>query len=127
MPSVGNLKPVAAFRWHRLRGDRVVSPEDRAARKLDDVAVSAEGTVLHLRGFGMVKVFRIDAPDGDAESWATNDLGIDEGMRRHDAGLNFAIENYHRELKPNCGAERCQAGPSRAQRNPIGLPKPSTA
>jgi hypothetical protein len=31
----------------------------------------------------MVQVFRIDAPDGDTEYWATNDLGMDPGMRRY--------------------------------------------
>ena len=31
------------------------------------------------------------------------------------------IEVYHRELKPSCGLERCQARTSRAQRNHILL------
>jgi putative transposase len=35
--------------------------------------------------------------------------------------VSFAIENYHRELKQNCGVERCQARSERAQRNHIGL------
>jgi hypothetical protein len=122
--SVDNLKQVAHYGWHwltRLRGDRVVSPDDRKARKLDDVAVSAEGTVLHLRAYGMVKVFRIDAPDGDTEYWATNDLGMGPVARRYYAEISFAIENYHRELKQNCGVEWCQARSQRAQRNHIGL------
>jgi hypothetical protein len=99
----------------------VVTPEDRISRPLDAVAVSASGTILHLRGSGMVQVFRIDAPDGDTEYWATNDLAMDAGMRRHYAEVSFAIENYHRELKQNCGAERCPARSARAQRNHIGL------
>jgi DDE superfamily endonuclease len=122
--SLENLKQVRGLGWHwltRLRGDRVVTPEDRVSRPLDAVAVSAAGTVLHLRGYGLVKVFRIDAPDGDTEYWATNDLGMDPGMRRHYAEVGFAIENYHRELKQNCGAEGCQARSERAQRNHIGL------
>src|SRR5947208_3458606 len=54
--SVENLKRVRDHGWRwltRLRGDRVVSPDDRVARALDEVAVSAEGTVLHLRAYGM--------------------------------------------------------------------------
>src|SRR4051812_40965487 len=81
--SLENLKQVRDHRWHwltRPRGDRVVSPEDRHARPLDEVAVSASGTVIHLRGYGMVQEFRIDAPDGDTEYWATNDLAMDAGM-----------------------------------------------
>jgi DDE superfamily endonuclease len=122
--SLENLKQVRDFGWlwqTRLRGDRVVTPDDRAARPLDAVAVSAAGTVLHLRGYGLIKVFRIDAPDGDTEYWATNDLAMDEGMRRHNAEVSFAIENYHRELKQFCGVEKCQARSERAQRNHIGL------
>ena len=42
-------------------------------------------------------------------------------MRQQYAELSFAIENYHRELKQNCGVERCQARSERAQRNHIGL------
>ncbi len=35
--------------------------------------------------------------------------------------MGFAIENYHRELKQNCGVERSQARSERAQRNHIGF------
>ena len=115
--SLENLKQVRDFGWlwlTRLKGNRMVTPADRVPRSLDEVAVSATGTVLHLRGYGLVKVFRIDAPDGDTEYWATNDLGMEETMRRHYAEVSFAIENYHRELKQYCGVERCQARSERA-------------
>ena len=38
------------------------------------VGLPGEGRVVHLRGFGFVKVFRIVSKDGDTEYWATNDL-----------------------------------------------------
>jgi putative transposase len=122
--SLENLKQVRDSGWHwltRLRGDRIVSGEDRRAGPLGKRAVSDSGTVLHLRGYGLIKVFRIDAPDGDTEYWATNDLAMDAGMRRHYAEVSFAIENYHRDLKQSCGVEKCQARSERAQRNHIGL------
>lgn len=122
--SLENLKQVRDHGWHwltRLRGDRVVTPDDRHSRALDDVAVSASGTVLHLRGYGLVKVFRIDAPDGDTEYGATNDLAMEAGMRRFYAEVSFAIENYHRDLKQYCGVEKCRVRAARAQRNHIGL------
>jgi hypothetical protein len=122
--SVENFKQVRDFGWlwlTRLRGDRRVSSEDRRERALDEVPVSAAGTVLHLRAYGLVQVFRIDTPDGDTEYWATNDLAMDEGARRHYAEVSFAIENYHRDLKQHCGAERCRVRSDRAQRNHIGL------
>jgi putative transposase len=122
--SVENLKQVRDHGWRwltRLRGDRVVSPEDRRARKLDEVAVSASGTVVHLRAYGLVRVFRIDTPDGDTEYWASNDLTMGAGARQYYAEVSFAIENYHRELKQFCGVEKCQARSQRAQRNHIGM------
>ena len=122
--SLENLKQVRGLGWHwltRLKGNRLVTPEDRIKRTLDEVVVSPTGTVVHLQGYGLVRVFRIDAPDGVAEYWATSDLAMEPGMRRHYAEVSFAIENYHRELKQNCGVERCQARSERAQRNHIGL------
>ena len=43
------------------------------------------------------------------------------GARQHYADLGFAIENYHRDLKQNCGVEKSQVRAARAQRNHIGL------
>jgi hypothetical protein len=122
--SLENLKQVRDHGWTfltRLKGNRQVTPGDGRKRDLDAVAVSPEGTVLHLQGYGMVQVFRIDAPDGDTEYGATNDLAMDAGMRRHYAELGFAIENYHRGLKQDCGVEGCQARSERAQRNHVGM------
>ena len=122
--SLENLKQVRDFGWHwltRLKGNRTVTPEDRRSRTLDEVAISASGTRLHLKGYGMIKVFRIDAPNGDAEYWATNALGMDELVRREYAELGFQIENYHRDLKQFCGVEKCQVRSARAQRNHIGM------
>jgi DDE superfamily endonuclease len=122
--SLENLKQVRDLGWlwlTRLKGDRKVTPADRRMRALDEVAVASRGTVLHRRGYGLVQVFRIDAPDGDTEYWATNDLTMEPGRRQHYAEVSFAIENYHRELKQNCGVERCQVRSERAQRNHIGL------
>jgi len=122
--SLENLKPVRDYGWFwltRLKGNRQVTPADRRKRTLDEVAISRTGTLVHLQGSGLIRVFRIDANDGVAEYWATNDLTMDEGMRQHYAETSFAIENYHRDLKQNCGVERCQARSERAQRNHIGM------
>ena len=122
--SLENLKRVRDHGWRwltRLKSNRQVTPEDRRKRTLEEVATSAAGTVVHLQGYGLVRVFRIDASDGVTEYWATDDLEMAPGMRRHYAEVGFAIENDHRELKQNCGVERCQARSGRAQRNHIGL------
>jgi putative transposase len=122
--SLGNLKQIRDYGWiwlTRLKGNRQVTPEDRRKRPLDEVAVGGTGVLVHLQGYGIVRVFRNDAKDGVAEYWATNDLGMEAGTRQQYAELSFAIENYHRELKQTCGVERCQVRRSRAQRNHIGL------
>jgi hypothetical protein len=122
--SLENLKRVRDHTWRwltRFRGDRVVSGAGRVHRRLDELEVAETGTVQHLRGYGMVKVFRIDAPDGDTEYWATDDLEMDAGMRQHYPEVSFGIENSHRQLKQDCKLEKCHARSGRAQRNHIGL------
>ena len=122
--SLENLKQIRDHGWRwitRLKANRVVTPEDRVSRTLDEVAFGPGGKVVHLRGYGLIRVFRTDDPNGVAEYWASSDLGLEAGMRQHYAELSFAIENYHRELKQNCGVERCQVRSERAQRNHIGF------
>ena len=122
--SLENLKQIRDHGWRwvtRLKANRQVTPEDRIGRTLDEVAFGEAGVVVHLRGYGLIRVFRTDDPDGVAEYWASNDLGLDPGMRQHYAELSFAIENYHRDLKQNCGVEKCQVRSERAQRNHIGF------
>ena len=122
--SLENLKQIRGHGWPwitRLKGNRQVTPEDRVSRPLDEVAFGVSGVIVHLRGYGLIRVFRTDDPHGVAEYWATSDIGLDAGMRQHYAELSFAIENYHRDLKQNCGVERCQVRSERAQRNHIGF------
>ena len=84
-------------------------------------AIAPGGTIVHLEGFGSIRVFKVVSRDGDIEYWATNDLAMDELTRLALAERTWAIENYHRGLKQCCGVERCQARAGRAQRNHIGL------
>ena len=77
--------------------------------------------MVHLEGYGLVRVFKIVARDGDIEYWATNDLAMDELERLRLAEWCWAIEDYHRGLKQCCGVERSQVRVGAAQRNHIGL------
>ena len=122
--SLENLKRVRDLGWRwqtRLKHNRKVNPDGRGAIPLSAAAISASGTVIHLVGYGPVRVFKLVAPDGDIEYRATDDLGIDELRRQQYAEWSFAIENYHRDLKQTCGVERSQARSARAQRNHIGM------
>jgi len=61
------------------------------------------------------------ARNGDTEYWATNDLSMSNLTRQSLAERRWMIEVYHRDLKQNCGVERCQARSGIAQRNHISF------
>ena len=121
--SLENLKQAHGYGWTfltRLKANRLVSPAPGQRLAVAAADVAAAGTVLHLPGFGKVKVFRLVAPDGDTQHWATNDLGMGELDRLRHAEQSWAVEEYHRGLKQYCGAERAPARAAAAQRNHIG-------
>ena len=121
--SLENLKTVRSFDWHwltRLKSNRQVNPDGSGNRALSECDISEDGTVVHLKGYGMVQVFRIVTPDGDTEYWATDVVRMSAQERERVAGEAWTIEVYHRGLKQFCGVERCQARSARAQRNHIG-------
>jgi putative transposase len=105
----------------QLKANRKVDLNRRGYRPVAEVAIAEVGTVVHLEGFGSIRVFKVVSRDGDIEYWATNDLEMDELTRRVIAERCWAIENYHRGLKQCCGVERAQVRAGRAQRNHIGL------
>ena len=56
--------------------------------------------MVHLRGYGMVKVFvTLDADCEEARFWATSDLSMTEPLRQQVASEALDIEEYHRGLK----------------------------
>lgn len=120
--SLENLKAVRAAGWRwltRLKGNRLVNPDGIGNRPLADCTIAETGTRVHRPGYGFVRVFRIVAPDGDTEPWATSDLGLDELRRLQYGEWAWGIEEYHRGLKQHCGVERAQVRAARAQRTHI--------
>ena len=105
----------------RPKHSRKVNPEGRGAVAPFSAATSAAGTVIHLVGYGPVRVFELVAPGGDIEHRATNDLGMGEMTRRQYAERALAIETDHRDLEQTCGVERSQARLARARGNHIGM------
>ena len=121
--SLENLKTVRRCGWHwltRLKSNRQVNPDGSGNRALSECEISEDGTVVHLKGYGMIEVFRIVTPDGDTEYWATDVVTMTPQERERVVGQVWRIEVYHRGLKQFCGVERCQARSARAQRNHIG-------
>lgn len=122
--SLENLKTIRSFGWRwltRLKTNRKVNLDRQGLRAVGDTPIAAGGTVVHLEGYGLIRVFKIVSRDGDIEHWATNDLAMDELARLRYAEWSWAIENYHRGLKQCCGVERAQVRAAKAQRNHIGL------
>lgn len=109
--SLDNLKLIRCHEWiwlTRFKRNRHVNPDGKGNRPLAEVDIAAAGTVVHLKGYGMVKVFKIVAPNGDIDYWATNDLNLSELQRLQWSEFAWVIEEYHRGLKQCCGAERAQ-------------------
>jgi hypothetical protein len=121
--SLENLKAVRAAGWRwltRLQHNRLVNPDGTGNRPVAACAIAETGSRVHLQGYGFIRVFRIVAPDGDTEHWATNDLQLDELDRLRYGEWAWGIEEYHRGLKQHCGVERAQVRAARAQRTHIG-------
>ena len=122
--SLENLKHLRAKGWGwltRLKANRLVNKDRQGERPLSRTEISAEGTEVWLKGYGLVRVFKMVAPDGDIAYWATDDLAMTDLRRQQLAEQSWAIETYHRGIKQDTEVERCQSRSARAQRNHIGL------
>ena len=123
--SLENLKALRQRRWPfltRLKSNRLVTlARGSQAVPIAQVAIPAEGLVVHLRGYGFVKVFRLVAKDGDTEYWVTDDQQMTEEQRAALAQQGWGIEVYHRGLKQCCGVERMQVRNQRAVRGHLLL------
>lgn len=122
--SLENLKLLRAFGWTwltRLKSNRLVNRDRQGNRPLFRTEIAAAGTAVGLPGYGLVKVFKIVAPDGDMAYGATSDVAMTELTRPQYAEYSWTIANYHRGIKPCTEVERGQTRSARAQRNHLGL------
>lgn len=122
--SLDNLKLLRDLAWQwltRLKSNRQVSVQPGVQQAIADLDIPSSGLVLHLRGYGLIKVFRTVDPHGNAEFWATSRLDLDEVGRRAYADRAWLIEDYHRSLKQFTGIQAGQFRLEIAQRNHIGL------
>jgi hypothetical protein len=122
--SLENLKKTRARGWKwlcRLKSNRLVNPDGSGNVAIKEIEIPPEGRVVHLKGYGMVKVFRTVATNGGAEHWATDDLSMSEERREELEGWGWGIETYHRGIKQCCGIERAQVRAAKAQRAHFGF------
>jgi hypothetical protein len=122
--SLDNLKLVRDFGWDwltRLKSNRQVSLRAGEQQAVSTLDIPAAGLTVHLRGYGLVKVFRTVDPHGNADYWATSRLDMTEPQRQLLADRAWLVEVYHRAIKQFTGIERAQFRLERSQRNHIGL------
>jgi hypothetical protein len=119
-----NLKLLRSCGWiwlTRLKSNRKVNPDRTGLRAVSEVEVGESGRVVWLEGYGLIRVFKVVATDGDIELWATSKVEMHDLERVKWAGFAWAIENYHRGIKQFCLIERAQVRSRRAWRNHIGF------
>jgi putative transposase len=62
--ALDNLKLINSYGWTwltRLKCNRLVNPERIGNRPISEVEIAPTGTVVHLKGYGFIKVFKIVA------------------------------------------------------------------
>jgi hypothetical protein len=123
--SVENLKLCRSLGWHfltRLKANRQIRVSGGGLQAVSQAGLTGgDGTLLWLKGFGEIKVFRVRATDGTSEYWATSLRAMTEREREIQAKAAWRIEMYHRALKQQCLIERAQCRRLRPVINHIGL------
>jgi hypothetical protein len=123
--SLPNLKLIRSYGWiwlTRLKENRQVNPDKISLQAISKITINPIiGSIVQLQGYGLIRVFKIVATDGNIEYWATNKLEMTDLERVKYAGYAWTIENYHRGIKQFTNIERAMVRSARAQRNHIGL------
>lgn len=119
-----NLKLLRDCHWAwltQLKSNRLVNADGSGNRPISDSLIPPHGAVVHLKGYGWIKVFKTVDPHGNVEDWATSDLSMTIEQCAWLALDVWQVEVYHRGLKQFTGIERAQFRLALAQRNHIGL------
>jgi hypothetical protein len=119
-----NLKELRNLGWDwltQLKSNRQVSLDRSGNRPIREILIPVQGCLVHLKGYGWIKVFRTVGTNGDAEYWATSRLEMSIAEAAFYALDAWQIEVYHRGLKQFTGVERAQCRLEISQRNHIGL------
>lgn len=122
--SLDNLKLVRECGWDwltRLKANRQVSLQVGQAFAVSAHDIPPQGLVVHLRGYGHIRVFRLVDTNGNTEHWASSTLDLSADARTLYANRAWRIEEYHRSLKQFTGIDRAQFRCAIRQRNHIGL------
>ena len=119
-----NLKLLRHFGWNwltQLKSNRLASIDRSGNRPISEILIPPEGRMIHLKGYGWVKVFKTVGTNGDYEYWATSKLDMRIEQAAFHALDAWQVEVYHRGLKQFSGIECGQYRLEVSQRNHIGL------
>jgi putative transposase len=119
-----NLKLLHSLEWHwlaQLKRNREVSLDRSGNRAIRETFIPSQGCLVHLKGYGWVKVFRMVGTNGNAEYWVTSRLDLTIEQAAFHTLDAWQIEVYHRGLKQFTWVERGQYRLEVSQRNHIGL------
>jgi hypothetical protein len=105
----------------QLKRNRQVSIDRTGNRPIREILIPSQGRLVHLKGYGWIKVFRTVATNGDAEYWATSQLDMTLEQAAFYALDAWQVEVYHRGLKQFTGIECAPCRLEVSQRNHIGL------
>ncbi len=102
--------------------DRQINVNRSGLQAVADAGLTGgDRTIVWLKGFGQIKVFRVRATDGASEYWATSLEQVTEAEGEIAAKSARRTEMYHRALKQQCLIERAQCRRLRPILNHIGL------
>lgn len=119
-----NLKLLRDLDWHwltQLKSNREVSLDRSGNHAIREIFIPRQGGLVHLKGYGWVKVFRTVDTHGNAEFWATSRLDMTLEQAAFYALDAWQVEVYHRGLKQFTGIQSAQYRLEVSQRNHIGL------
>jgi len=122
--ALDNLKLVRGLGWYfltRLKSNRQVNPQGKGLKAISEIEIAQEGTLVWLKGFGQIKVFRLIDTNGNAQHWATNKIEMSDLQRVKYASYSWQIEQFHRGIKQLCLIERAQCRRRRPWQNHINL------
>lgn len=119
--SLDNLKAIRSHGWDWVLGLRSNRLVNKPLVPISTLEIPDEGLVVHLKGYGWIKLFRFVAKNGRTDYVGTSKLDLSREQVKEYFGRRWSVEVLHRELKQTCGFTRCLANTGRAQRNHIGL------
>ena len=121
--SLKNLKTIRSYQWHwltQLKSNQQVNLDKNGNQLVYELAISEKGGIVHLKGYGLIKIFKIVSPHSNIEYWTTSNLSGNELFRLKYDELSWAIEEYHQGIKQSTGVEKCMARKA-VERNHISL------